>query len=508
MPIMDRLSILFCILQYFSACVFAAVSYPDIPKDPSTPVQQRIAIKGKNSISVAWNTYQKLDKPCVSYGKSPKRLHSTQCSTHSETYPTSRTHFNVVILENLKSGTTYYYKILSTNSTTESFLSPREPGDTTPFSFNAVIDLGVYGKDGFTLDQGSPSHHKRSALATVDPSLNHTTIARLHETIDDYELVLHPGDFGYADDWFLKPKNILHGTNAYSAILESFYNQLSPITSRKPYMASPGNHEATCGEIPALSLLCPEGQRNFTDILIRFGATMPTAFPSSSKSPTAQASAENASSLALPPFWYSFEYGSVHFTMLNTETDFPNAPDQPGGNQHLYAGPFGKTLDQQLKFLEADLASVDRSVTPWLVVSGHRPFYTTSSSSRCGYCQKAFEHLFYKYGVDLGVFGHVHNSQRFNPIYKNVPDENGLEGPKAPLYIVAGGAGSIEGLSKMGKGYGSFEFGYDEDFSFAGIDIKSEEKLGVRFLRSRSGEVLDEVELTKKRDGRFIRQEE
>jgi hypothetical protein len=29
----------------------------------------------------------------------------------------------------------------------------------------------------------------------------------------------------------------------------------------------------------------------------------------------------------------------------------------------------------QFEFLSADLAAVDRSVTPWVVVGGHRPMY-------------------------------------------------------------------------------------------------------------------------------------
>ena len=51
----------------------------------------------------------------------------------------------------------------------------------------------------------------------------------------------------------------------------------------------------------------------------------------------------------------------------------------------------------------------------------------------------------YTYGVDLGIFGHVHNSQRFVPVVNNTADPNGMNDPKAPMYIVAGGAGNIEG---------------------------------------------------------------
>lgn len=53
---------------------------------------------------------------------------------------------------------------------------------------------------------------------------------------------------------------------------------------------------------------------------------------------------------------YSFEYGPVHFTVMSTEHEFT-------------AG------SQQYQWLAADLGSVDRAVTPWLVLVGHRPIY-------------------------------------------------------------------------------------------------------------------------------------
>lgn len=45
--------------------------------------------------------------------------------------------------------------------------------------------------------------------------------------------------------------------------------------------------------------------------------------------------------------WYSFEQGPVHFLMMDTEMS-----------------AFNQTA--QLEFFKADLAAVDRSVTPWV----------------------------------------------------------------------------------------------------------------------------------------------
>ncbi|CAK3774298.1 Metallo-dependent phosphatase [Lecanosticta acicola] len=474
-----------------------AADYPSIPTDLTTPVQQRLAIGGPNEMTVGWNTYEKLNQSCVSYGTSSTSLSSQACSTTSITYGTSRTWANAVTLTGLQAATTYYYKIESTNSSVEHFFSPRTAGDTTPFNMDVVIDLGVYGADGFTTT-------KRDTIPEIQPALNHSTIGALAETVDDYEVVLHPGDFAYADDWYLKLQNLLDGSDAYQAILENFYDQLAPIAGRKAYMVSPGNHEADCTEIDYTSGLCPEGQRNFTDFMTRFGHTMPTAFASSSSNSTAQSQASTAQSLANPPFWYSFEYGLVHVTMINTETDFGDAPDGQDGSANLDGGPFGAP-GQQLSFVEADLASVDRSVTPWLIVAGHRPWYSTGGSDNiCDPCQEAFESLLYKYGVDLGVFGHVHNSQRFLPVYNQTADPAGMNDPKYPMYIIAGGAGNIEGLSSVGDNYSTNVFAYGDDFSYARLKVQDAHNLGIEFYRSSTGDLLDSSVLYKSHNVSFV----
>lgn len=333
-------------------------------------------------------------------------------------------------------------------------------------------------------------------------------IGRLLDTYDDYEWVLHPGDFGYADDWYLTPSYANNGTNAYEAILESFYDQLAPIAGGKPYMASPGNHEADCEELGTVTIetVCPDGQKNFTDFRVRFGQNMPTSFSSTSSSAAAKINANKAAKLANPPFWYSFEYGMVHVAMIDTETDFPDAPDEPYGSAGLDGGPFGYS-GQQLEFLEADLASVDRTVTPWLIVAGHRPWYSTGGRSNiCSACQSAFEPLLWKYGVDLGVFGHVHNSQRFAPVYNGTVDPNELDDPTAPMYIIAGGAGNIEGTSSVGVNISSNRFAYAEDFSYATLTFEDENNLKIEFISSSSGEVLDTSTLYKSHSEQFVSQ--
>ncbi|KAJ0980922.1 hypothetical protein J5N97_009177 [Dioscorea zingiberensis] len=56
--------------------------------------------------------------------------------------------------------------------------------------------------------------------------------------------------------------------------------------------------------------------------------------------------------------WYSIEQASVHFTVMSTEHDWTEN-------------------SEQYKWMKNDLASVDRSRTPWVIFAGHRPMYSS-----------------------------------------------------------------------------------------------------------------------------------
>ena len=126
-------------------------------------------------------------------------------------------------------------------------------------------------------------------------------------------------------------------------------------------------------------------------------------------------------------FWYSFDYGLAHFVSIDGETDFPNSPEYPfvadlSGNEthptedETYitdSGPFGtidgsykvNTAYEQYKWLSKDLASVDRTKTPWVIVMSHRPMYSSEVSSYQKYVRAAFQSLLLKNGVDAYLSG-------------------------------------------------------------------------------------------------------
>ena len=124
-------------------------------------------------------------------------------------------------------------------------------------------------------------------------------------------------------------------------------------------------------------------------------------------------------------FWYSYNYGSVHTVVISGEHDL-----RPGSIQY--------------KWLERDLASVDRAITPWLIVECHRPMYNTEYTSNImsgitfekavgRHIRQELEDLLYVYNVDIFLSGHYHSYLRLcDGLYRSKCNNGG------PLHITIG----------------------------------------------------------------------
>ena len=145
----------------------------------------------------------------------------------------------------------------------------------------------------------------------------------------DFDLLFHLGDISYADDRDKVGKNPDYITN-----WTKFADMISNTTSIKPYMVCPGNHDITCHMYG--DLLCPDELRNFTTFRNWF--QMPNSIG--------------------PNLWYSFDYGEAHFTFINTESDYPNAPTTPKTIFNPSGGGFG----DQIKWLKNDLSKTNKKM--------------------------------------------------------------------------------------------------------------------------------------------------
>lgn len=128
---------------------------------------------------------------------------------------------------------------------------------------------------------------------------------------------------------------------------------------------------------------------------------------------------------------YSFDFGPIHFLQYSTEHDF-----DPGSPQH--------------DFISADLAAVDRTKTPWVVVGGHRPIYIDSVNWSplvededlvvAAALRAALEDIFLKYQVDVTWHGHHHSYQRTCKLAHGKCVASSSNVP-APVHLVIGHGG-------------------------------------------------------------------
>ncbi|KAF9515055.1 hypothetical protein BS47DRAFT_1372161 [Hydnum rufescens UP504] len=438
-------------------------------------MQVRLAYAGSTGMTISWNTYSQLTNPAVKYGLSSS-LNLTSPVGVSITYPSSSTYNNHAKITGLLPDTLYYYQPQPTNLTAPfTFRTSRLPGDTTAFSVALVVDMGVMGFGGLSTTVGTGA---ASPLSPID----NNTIQSLRDQ-PGFDFLWHPGDIAYADYWL---KEEIQGYLPNTTI--------AAVSSQKPYMVGPGNHEANCdnggGHDPKHNItytvdICVPGQTNFTGYRNHF--RMPS----------------NESG-GVGNFWYSWDHGMAHFIQLDTETDLGHgiiAPDEPGGVDEEHSGPFGGYMNAQIDWLARDLATVNRSKTPWVVVAGHRPWYVSTpndSSSICWDCKNAFEPLFLQYSVDLVLSGHVHVYQRNDPLNNSVADPNGLNNPRSPWYITNGAGGHYDGLDALQVPLQSFaKVAINDTYGWSRLTFHNCSHLTHEFVASRNGSVIDSATLFK-----------
>lgn len=162
---------------------------------------------------------------------------------------------------------------------------------------------------------------------------------RRADALADYSFVINTGDIvenpgeGYGWQWRL------------------FLKQIIPLAATRPYLISLGNHEA----------------RGTTDYYVNYLDFGPN------------------------DFWYSFDYGGVHFVFLSTQHDLG-----PGSEQH--------------QWLLADLEARPDD-TRFTIACFHKPLltYHPREHPKNDERRAALLPVFEQYGVDLVFAGHAHD---------------------------------------------------------------------------------------------------
>jgi predicted MPP superfamily phosphohydrolase len=229
------------------------------------------------------------------------------------------------------------------------------------------------------------------------------------------DLVVHQGDIAYASTAVTVDDQGRVGVESdddpggeQQWVWDLWFQLIEPFAAKVPYVAGVGNHEKF---------------HNFSSYLTRFRNPAPWGGQSSH--------------LEDAVFWFSFDYGLVHFTMISTEHDY-------------YVG------SPQYTWIQADLqkAAANRKTVPWIILVGHRPMYSSDSDEQDQHWpgapyQSTIEPLLVKYSVDMTFSGHMHMYERvhavINGTVKQASDIHGVyRQPGAPIHVVQGNAGIFE----------------------------------------------------------------
>ncbi|CAK9192348.1 unnamed protein product [Sphagnum jensenii] len=271
---------------------------------------------------------------------------------------------------------------------------------TPPAAGGSSLRVVMYGDMGKAERDNSDEHYVQpGALGVID------AVSERLSTDKDVDMVIHIGDISYATGFLVE--------------WDSFLEMITPVASAVSYMTAIGNHER---DFPGSGSV----YKTYDS-----GGECGVAYESYFQMPTPAADKP----------WYSIESGPVHFTVMSTENNWT-------------AG------SEQYNWIQSDLASVNRSSTPWLIFTGHRPAYSSYQNSIIDDITGtavdtsfplAIEPLLLNAKVDLAVWGHVHNYERTCAVYQskclgNPTNTSGIDTYNntvytAPVHAVIGTAG-------------------------------------------------------------------
>lgn len=468
--------------------------------------------------------------------------------------------FHEVQLDHLEFDTTYYYQIPAANGTTASevlsFKTGRRAGDEREFTVAVLNDMGYTNAQG-TYKQLTKAVEDGAAFAWHGGDISYADdwYSGILPCASDWPVCYNGtsthlpggGPIPPEYDMPLPAGEIPNQGTPYGGDMSALYESnwdlwqqwITKITTKVPYMVLPGNHEAACAEFdgpgniltaylnedksnstaPKANLTyysCPPSQRNFTAFQHRF--RMP-----------------GSETGGVSNFWYSFDYGMAHFVSIDSETDYAYSPEWPFARDikgdettptpdQTYStdsGPFGAVDGSyndtkayaQYKWLKEDLASVDRKKTPWVIVMGHRPMYSSGVSGYEKNLRNAFEDLMLEHGVDAYLSGHIHWYERLWPLGVNATiDKSAIidnhtyrTNPGTSMtHIVNGMAGNLESHSELRKGESILNITVLLDtvhYGFSKMTFVNSTALKWEFVRGEDGSQGDYLWLVKPDNG-------
>lgn len=383
--------------------------------NPLAPTQGHLALTSDPSaVRLMWVSGDNTSTPTVQYGYTQVSL-QYNATGNTTTYtknlmcdsPANTTTFfkdpgfiHDAVMTDLQPSTQYFYKFGSdVSGWSEEFMFISPPA-TSPSDEIFVVAYGDMGVEApFVLvgqDTQPPSLQTTywvNDLVTTPGSTS--PFAHLSKKYRDPVqpppwTLLHIGDISYA--------------RGYAFLWDYFFDLIQPVATQVPYMVCIGNHEYDYDGMPWRA---NDGYGNDS------GGECGVPYDLRFHMPGTNESTRN--------LWYSYNLGPVHFVFMSTEHDFLEG-------------------SAQYNWILQDLANVDRSVTPWIVFSGHRPAYTSSTrtTDEGQLIQSTYEPLWVKYKVNMCLWGHVHVYERTCGMVNYTCQPNDA----APVHVVIGMAGN------------------------------------------------------------------
>jgi hypothetical protein len=173
---------------------------------------------------------------------------------------------------------------------------------------------------------------------------------------------------------------------------------------------------------------------------------------------------------------YSFDYGDVHFVMLDS---------QIGEQAQFLPG----MLEMEKNWLEQDLAGTDKK---WKIVFLHRPLYHNKVGGANTNIKMAFVPILDKYHVDVVFNGHEHDYARTYPIY----GDQVVDGPaKGTIYVTTGRSGTKTYNDTAASEWDSFFYNPLDEPNYLVVEIKNN-ILNVKAYKQ-SGVLIDDWSIDK-----------
>ncbi|GMH49195.1 hypothetical protein TL16_g00458 [Triparma laevis f. inornata] len=367
----------------------AAISLALVAPALALPEQIHLAL-GKNSpydMTVQFSD-SSVSSAAVRFGSDSSNLsQESVTTTHDFTDggddKYKQTH-HIAVMDELKPSTIYYYQVGSDEGGWSDVFDFKTAPDSTTLSSSYPLKFGIWGDMGFANSQ---------ILKAVTDEVENK----------NFDMILHVGDFAYD----------FNSNNGHNG--DDFMNAIQPLAAHVPYMVDMGNHE----QAYRIS--------HYTERFRNMPGSEGTVTTDNGEAPN--------------NWFYSHDFGNVHFVAINTEVLFVE-------ERHEY-------VKKQYEFVEADLKAVNRTKTPWIVVHGHRPMYC-SCDADCtfparmvrngGYAlhrKYGLEKLLNKYGADFYLAGHEHNYERMYDVYDGKTTQTNVNPPHT-VHIVTGDAGGPE----------------------------------------------------------------